>query len=618
MKKIIRLLIISVSVLLISPVYAAENLFELIKNQAVPDDIASEHVFSNEFGKGIDYSSHSLGTKWNSNNKTYISRMNGQGVYYLTNQEWSGGKTVYFFRGDDTLKNVVLFANKCWLIFRTAENNSIKMIYYGDATDNSCSTLSNRAMPSQYGIDHLNLSNGDLGLFSGNYMIDSRVTNFEFPWIANGTQSRNYPYTFTLSNFDRVYAKSFKYEDGKYKLIDYASTDTTDRYERYNFVNERRYTCGGSEIECEKLYYIFGMGDTWSSFITFELKNGATVDDLVDAAINNPDNTYDSYAKKQIDLWYEKYLLDYQDRIEDVVYCNDRRVDTLGPLEDGAPLYDRGYRISGTKTILNKSYGRSYGEEWYYNHVDNIHPDLSCRKNDSFTVSDEIGNGKLKHPIAMLTDDEAILSVGPMGQYPDSGYNYRSIFRGLQGFVMTPAEFDRYTYNQAVYYLNGYSGTAQFTNPTNSYADIPVIALKGSTYVDGEGTPENPYRVLDLYQVKYDTSDMGVDLSSAPYEEGEEIVLSTKYINKRFGNKILVGWKTSDATIEDNKITMPSNDVVLEPVFEEIVLGATIEKILENPSTGVFNTICYVLGAFIIVSLIGYRIIKKKKMFKKL
>ena len=72
------------------------------------------------------------------------------------------------------------------------------------------------------------------------------------------------------------------------------------------------------------------------------------------------------------------------------------------------------------------------------------------------------------------------------------------------------------------------------------------------------------------------------------------------------------------ATIEDNKITMPSNDVVLEPVFEEIVLGATIEKILENPSTGVFNTICYVLGAFIIVSLIGYRIIKKKKMFKKL
>ena len=617
MKKVIGLFLI-ISILFISPVYAAENLFELIKYQAIPDDIASDRVLSNEFGNGIDYSSHTLGVKWDSKNRQSVYRMNGQGVYYLTNQEWSGGKTVYFFRGDNTLKNVVLFANKCWLIFRTAENNGIKMIYYGDATDNSCSTISGRSTPGVYGKDYLNLSNGNLGLFSGNYMIDSRVTNFEFSWLNNGTKSYSYPYTFTLEDSDRIYGKSFKYEDGKYKLVDYAATDTTDKKERYYFVNERRYTCGGTETECNQLIYIYGMGDSFTSFLTFVLKNGATTDDLLDAAIYNPDNTYDSYAKMQLDKWFENNLLDYQDRIEDVVYCNDRRVATIGPFEPGALLYDRGYTISGTSTIYNTSYYRSYGENWYYNHVDNIHPDLSCRKNDSFTVSDELGNGKLKYPIAMLTDDEVILSVGPIGQYPESGYDYNSVFRGLQGFVMTPAEYERYTTNQAVYYLNAYAGTAQFTNPTNSYADLPVIALKGSTYVDGEGTLENPYRVLDLYQVKYDTSELGVDLSAAAHEEGEEIVLSTKYINKRFGNKILVGWKTSDATIEDNKITMPSNDVVLEPVFEEIVLGATIEKILENPSTGVFNTICYVLGAFIIVSLIGYRIIKKKKMFKKL
>ena len=47
------------------------------------------------------------------------------GVYQLA--ESGLANPIYFFRGDHTVKNNVIFDNKCWLVVRTTETNSTRI-----------------------------------------------------------------------------------------------------------------------------------------------------------------------------------------------------------------------------------------------------------------------------------------------------------------------------------------------------------------------------------------------------------------------------------------------------------------------------------------------------------
>lgn len=55
------------------------------------------------------------------------------GIYY-TNTSINGAK-VYFYRGDNTLNNNVIFAQKCWKIIRTTEDNGVRIIYNGEVSE---------------------------------------------------------------------------------------------------------------------------------------------------------------------------------------------------------------------------------------------------------------------------------------------------------------------------------------------------------------------------------------------------------------------------------------------------------------------------------------------------
>ena len=100
-------------------------------------------------------------------------------------------------------------------------------------------------------------------------------------------------------------------------------------------------------------------------------------------------NTNDSEIKKVIDTWYEENMMEYTNKLEDTIWCNDRSID---PTSSGT-----GIGNSATE------YGANY--RIYVNQT----PSLACvNDNDKFTVSSDNGNGALKYPVALLTADEIV------------------------------------------------------------------------------------------------------------------------------------------------------------------------------------------------------------------
>jgi hypothetical protein len=67
----------------------------------------------------------------------------GDGLYLDTIatglDEDSPFSSKYYFKGKNP-NNFIVFENRCWQIINIAQNNSIKMVYYGKPSNNDCST----------------------------------------------------------------------------------------------------------------------------------------------------------------------------------------------------------------------------------------------------------------------------------------------------------------------------------------------------------------------------------------------------------------------------------------------------------------------------------------------
>ena len=185
-------------------------------------------------------------------------------------------------------------------------------------------------------------------------------------------------------------------------------------------------------------------------------------------------NTYDSHIKTVVDNWYKINIQDagYGDKVADVIYCNDRSIYS----------------------------GDGYGEiETIYKTVERIMlilgyiPILTCEnQNDAFTVDDTSkGNGALTYPVGLITADEVAMAGGKFGSANSSYY----LFTDNSFVTMSPAigtnsgadgfsvsDIDGYFYNFAI---------------SNVYSVRPVISLKSSVQLQGDGTMEEPYEVVN-------------------------------------------------------------------------------------------------------------------------
>lgn len=181
-------------------------------------------------------------------------------------------------------------------------------------------------------------------------------------------------------------------------------------------------------------------------------------------------NQNNSTIKSYLENWYNSNIknTNYESKVDDVLFCGDREVQTGSGIGTTRTTYKTGYRI-GT----------------------NFASSLKCTlKNDRFTVSDAVvGNGRLSNPIGLLSSDEGSLAGLVSGINNTSNYLYTA-----QNFwTLSPAH---YTNRAGVYQVSSTGRLLTIVNVNISHGVRGVLNLKPDTRVSGSGTLLDPYKVI--------------------------------------------------------------------------------------------------------------------------
>ena len=190
-------------------------------------------------------------------------------------------------------------------------------------------------------------------------------------------------------------------------------------------------------------------------------------------------NVVNSNIKGEIDKWFSTSSLNTEEnleKIEDAVYCNDRRIDTVSGYVNGL-----GYETNQTAYMARNRF--------YTNKTTSI-PDLSCSKNDSFTVRDENGNGDLTYPVGILTADEIVLAGGLYGSN-NTDY-YLNVGSSNYYWTLSPLNFGD---SGAIEFRVRKSGTLNGYDFVNAYGVRPVVSLAAGTEITGLGTETSPFEI---------------------------------------------------------------------------------------------------------------------------
>ncbi|PWL41015.1 MAG: hypothetical protein DBY43_06105 [Clostridiaceae bacterium] len=211
-------------------------------------------------------------------------------------------------------------------------------------------------------------------------------------------------------------------------------------------------------------------------------------------------NTNKSTILTNLEKWYTNNLATYESKLADTIWCNDKS--TFTTYTSGS-TYGTGLGY-GTNQTGYGAYNRIYGG----NHASYASPSLICPNDNNggklskFTVSDTTnGNGNLTYKIGLLTADELAFAGFKDGYNNCSTYLQENTGKNWW-WSLSPDFFKGSAYT---WYIN--SGSLQ-THTTNSgylyYFNVgknngcirPSISLKSTTNVTGEGTSENPYKVV--------------------------------------------------------------------------------------------------------------------------
>jgi hypothetical protein len=417
--------------------YSGNELYSIIENLAVADNVSSTYVSSSS---GIDFSKISSDT-------------NGKGVYMLSSTA-SDPYPIYYYRGNVDNNNLI-FGGFCWKIVRTTETGGVKLIYNGTPTNNQCTStgtdtqIGTRAFNSSY------TSPAYVGYMYGT------VYNRSTKSMSSDTSSYNYGNSVTYSN-------------GTYTLTNTISA--SDWSSTYNGgLNNNHYTCFSTGTSCTQVYYIYFTDETYAYYIT--LKDGKKVEDALSEMLdyNTTSSTIkgSSTTSGSIDYWYYNNLRSYTNKLEDTVFCNDRTI-----------YVKNGWDPNGGTT-------REYLRFGTYGRLANNSPSLTCTRDiDKFTVNTSNGNGKLDYPVGLLTGDEITLAGGKI--WTDNSSYY--LYTGQYWWAGSPCTFG---YNTADEFAVYSTGNLDGYNVSYAYGARPVVSLSlgAEIIAGGEGTSTNPYIV---------------------------------------------------------------------------------------------------------------------------
>ena len=191
-------------------------------------------------------------------------------------------------------------------------------------------------------------------------------------------------------------------------------------------------------------------------------------------------NTNNSTIKEVIDVWYKNNLnTNYGKYISTTAaYCNDRNV------------------IDGTYNTSSFSYA---GRTRLYS---NKAPTYNClTTEDKFTITGNIGNGKLTYPIALMTADEISYAGGVYDKNSLTWYYYNSVKSSSTGsinwWLISPFDWYGNTAYTFLVYGSTHSGVLGNSYVNNTLGVRPVISLKADVvYKSGDGTASSPYEII--------------------------------------------------------------------------------------------------------------------------
>lgn len=174
-------------------IFVPQTLNNIIKNQAVLDNVKSTYVTNST---GIDFSDISSDT-------------NGKGVYELSSTK-DDDFPIYYYRGDVDNNNI-RFGNFCWKIVRTTSTGGVKLIYNGvPKSDGSCNNSANSSQIGKSAFNEKANSISDVGyLFGDRY--ESNYRTFSETWYEKTNLSTN---NHTMSTWYEYLGRSLVEETG--------------------------------------------------------------------------------------------------------------------------------------------------------------------------------------------------------------------------------------------------------------------------------------------------------------------------------------------------------------------------------------------------------------------
>ncbi len=360
----------------------------------------------------------------------------------------------YYYRGavDD---NHVLFAGFCWRIIRTTGTGGVKLLYDGSPSNGVC----NNTGSASY------ISNGQ---FNSSYNSPAYVG------YRYGTTYRAYSKAMNTLSGNIVYGNDVTYNDetGEYTLVDPIESDVANWASEYtNVQKNHHYTCFTDKDTCTSVHYINHNNETTSYY--FILTEGKKHTDILNEMLRDSTNHNNSTIKNSLDTWYKNNLLDYTNKLEDTVFCNDRSIYSYGGWDK-----DTG----NNNWLYFGTYGRLGAKK---------QPSLVCPNfNDKFTVNLGVGNGDLMYPVGLITADEIAYAGGVLWQTNTKYYLYTGEWHMWSGSPYVFSDTGAHGFGL------GSSGDFGSNSVYGSYGLRPSVSLKPGTIISGgNGNSESPYIV---------------------------------------------------------------------------------------------------------------------------
>ena len=218
-------------------------------------------------------------------------------------------------------------------------------------------------------------------------------------------------------------------------------------------------------------------------YVGFKYGSDSSDYNTTHANINNstilgPDDSDDTAT---LNGWYRANLLEYAEYIDgNAGFCGDRTPSTSESSSNGSGG-------TGITTTYYGAYIRLYGKG-----TSNSNPSLQCDSQDVYTTTDSSsGNKSLQYPIGLVTADEAALTGITYNNRDTRSY----LYTGQTYWTMSPFYFYSSLKRAHVFSVNP-GGFLNYDGVYDAYGVRPVINLKSTVALEGDGSVNTPFKIV--------------------------------------------------------------------------------------------------------------------------